>query len=92
MKLTLNIPARAEAALRDAWGDELDRAAFEALAIESYRSARLSAGELAEMLGLSSSIEAVAWLSRRKVPVNYDTDDLEADRRTLHADRPGTLP
>lgn len=64
-----------------AWGD-LSRAALEALAIESYRSERLSLGAVAEMLGLSV-LEAEEFLKRRRVDLRYTLDDFEADRASL---------
>jgi hypothetical protein len=50
MSISINIPKDQEQLLRDAWGSGLDRAVFEGLLVESYRAARLSAGELAELL------------------------------------------
>jgi hypothetical protein len=52
----------------------------------------LSAGELAELLGLASSIQAVRWLGARGVPINYSMEDLEADRRVLASDFPELRP
>lgn len=92
MLLTINIPKRAEEALRGIWGDGLSQAAFEGLAIESYRAAKLSAGELAELLDLGSSIEAVSWLAERGVPLNYSLDDLSNDRHVLADDFPEMKP
>ena len=88
MTISINIPKEQEQMLRDAWGSGLDRAAFEGLVVESYRAARLSAGELAELLGLNSSLEAVAWLGNHGVPLNYSLADLESDRRVLANDFP----
>ena len=85
MAISINIPRDKEQTLRDAWGSGLDQAAFEGLVVESYRAARLSAGEVAELLGLGSSLEAVSWLGQRGVPLNYS---LEADRRVLAEDFP----
>jgi predicted HTH domain antitoxin len=92
MVISFEIPKHAEQVLKKAWGDRLDQAAFEGLAIESYRTGKLSAGELAELLGLASSIQAVRWLGARGVPINYSMEDLEADRRVLASDFPELRP
>lgn len=81
--VTLNIPSSIEPTLRRAFGDNLDRVALEALAIEGYRSARLTAGEVALLVGLETSIQGQQWLAQRGVPANYDLEDLEIDRATL---------
>lgn len=90
--IEIHLPEHSEDRLRDAWGEQLSQAAFEGLLIESYRSARLSAGELGELLGLDSSVGALAWLSERGVCLNYSLDDLQADRRLLAADFPAVKP
>jgi len=79
----ITISAEIEGTLERAFGPELDRAALEALAIEGYRTARLTAGEVAKVLGLETSIQAQAWLARRGVEANYPLDDLVADRESL---------
>ena len=75
----LNVPVDASETLRRAFGTDLDRAALEALAIEGYRTARLTAGEVARVLGLETSIAAQTWLAQRGVEPNYDADDFKAD-------------
>lgn len=81
MHLNIEIPAHVEALLQKEWGD-LSRAAQEALAIESYRTGKISLGVLAEMLGMGV-IQADDWLAHRNVPLQVTTEDLEADRRDL---------
>ncbi len=81
MQLRIDIPEKLESALSREWGD-LSAAAMEALAIESYRTGKISIGFLAEMLGIGV-IEAEAWLAKRGVPLNYTMADLEADRADL---------
>lgn len=78
-----NTPARAELILKRAFGPDLDRPALEALAIEGYRMAKLTAGEVAGVLGLGTSIAACEWLAQRGVPLNYALEDLEQDRHSL---------
>jgi predicted HTH domain antitoxin len=81
--VAFNISPVIESLLRRVFGDDLDRSALEALAIEGYRTARLTAGEVARLLGKQTSIEAQEWLASRGVPLNYALEDLESDRETL---------
>jgi len=78
-----SLPTEAERTLKQAFGPDLDRAAIEALAIEGYRTAKLTAGEVARVLGLDTSIEAQAWLAGHGVAHNYSLEDLESDRASL---------
>jgi hypothetical protein len=55
MNLELHIPDDAARVLAAQYPD-LPRAALEALALEGYRSMRLSDGQVREMLGFSSRI------------------------------------
>ncbi|MFY9344965.1 MAG: UPF0175 family protein [Planctomycetota bacterium] len=82
MSVSFNIPKPLEDVLRAEWGD-LDQAAKEALLIESYRTGRLSIGQVAEYLGFQTRWLAEKWLGARGVTMNYGLDDLEDDRRTL---------
>jgi predicted HTH domain antitoxin len=81
--VAFNVSPSAEHLLRRAFGNDLDRAALEALAIEAYRSAKLTAGEVARLLGLETSIQAQEWLAKRGIAMNYSLDDLNADRAEL---------
>jgi predicted HTH domain antitoxin len=81
--LTIRLPADVEQAMRDAWGDTLDRAALEALVIEGYRSRKFGISQVGRILGFDSRWEAEEWLGRRGVPWNYSVDDLAADCATL---------
>ena len=80
---SLNLSTDASQTLQRAFGQDLDRAALEALAFEGYRTARLTAGEVARVLGLETSIAAQAWLAQHGVELNYSLDDLHADREAL---------
>lgn len=77
MSLTINISNEVEEALRKEWGD-LEKAATEALLIESYRTGKISLGYLAEILGVSRW-EAETWLGQRGVTWNFGPDDFAAD-------------
>lgn len=79
----IRIPAAIEQPLTRAFGADLEDAALEALAIEGYRTAKLTAGEVAKIVGLETSIEGQRWLARHGVSLNYSLGDLEADRVSL---------
>lgn len=80
---TLKLPDEASQTLGRAFGHDLDRAALEALAIEGYRSAKLSVGEVAHVLRLETSLTAQKWLTEHGVEPNYSLDDLLTDREDL---------
>lgn len=82
MPISFEIPAELEVGLAAQLGD-LNRAAKEAFAIESYRSGKISVGVVARLLGLGSRWEAQRWLKDRDVPMPLTNDDLEADRQVL---------
>jgi predicted HTH domain antitoxin len=83
MTLHLNISPEAEKALRDAFGSDLNRAALESMAIEGYRSHKLSRAEVGRLLGIEDRWILEKWLADRKVYLNYSAEDLDDDRRTL---------
>ena len=83
MAITLHIPPESERELREAFGPEFDRVALEALVCEGYRSGRISAGKVAELLGLDNRFAAEEWLASRGLHWNYGAVELEADRATL---------
>jgi len=83
MAVSIDMPKQQEQTLRQAFGEDLGQAAKEALIIEGYRTAKLSIGEVRELLGLQTPFEAESWLGSRSVHSNYGLDDLEADRQAL---------
>jgi hypothetical protein len=83
MAIRLNIPADVECELRAALGGDLDRAALEALVLESYRSRRIGVGLVRRVLGLATRWDAERWLGEHGAEMSYSIEDLEADRRTL---------
>ncbi len=62
--------------------DDLACQMLEAYAIENYRQEIISLGRLAEILGLSID-EANGLLKMHNVPLLYNQDDMERDRRTI---------
>ncbi len=83
MSLTIELAKEQEEALRAAFGTALPEATKEALAVEGYRRGKLSAGEVQDLLGLSTRHEAEQFLADRGVRMGYSQGDLEQDRQTL---------
>jgi predicted HTH domain antitoxin len=83
MVIRFDIPDPIERDLAKQVGD-VSQAAKEALVIESYRTGRLSIGQVARVLGLETRFQAEEWLGKHGVSWNYSPDDLQADRETLH--------
>ena len=79
MTVTIHLPREAERSLRNAWGDQLDLKAFEALVIQGYRERVFSVGRVAELVGLETSIQAEQWLADRRVERNLDLGDIASD-------------
>lgn len=81
MNLELQIPDEVAHLLTSEYAD-LPRAAVEALALEGYRSKRLSEGQVRPVLDLSSRLQVHAFLKEHGVHLHYSLDDLEQDRET----------
>ena len=79
MEITLRIPD--ELARQVACeGQDPARVALEALALEGYRSERLSESDVRQMLGFDTRMQVHAFLKEHGVYLHYDLDDLEQDR------------
>src|SRR5437016_6445140 len=79
--LRLNYPNELSAALA-ASGQDLSRAAFEAIALEAYRERKLSTAQLRRLLGFESRYELDGFLKQHEVWLEYSWQDLEQDRET----------
>jgi len=84
MLIEIQIPDDAAQALSARYPD-LSRAALEALALEGYRSGRLSGGKVKEMLGFVTIMQVHAFLKEHGVYLNYSIADLELDIKTSQA-------
>lgn len=82
MTLTLQLPDRIAALLSSAW-DDLPRATLESLAIEGYRSGRLSCAEVGELLGHTSRWESEDFLAAHGVWPGTTIDEFQSDLATL---------
>jgi predicted HTH domain antitoxin len=78
MQVTLTIPDELAAELIAA-GREPARAALEALAIEGYRSQRLSEAEVKRMLGYGTRMQVHALLAEHGVDLNYTVEHAQQE-------------
>jgi Uncharacterised protein family (UPF0175) len=87
MQITLEIPDDlAASAIPE--GQEPTRTALEALALDGYRSMRLTESEVRRLLGFSTRMQVHQFLASHDVPLNYTMEHLEMDIRAaneLHA-------
>ena len=89
MQVTLTIPDELAAQLIAA-GKDPSRAALEALAVEGYRTQRLSENQVRVMLGYQTRMQVHALLKEHDVYLNYSMADVEQDIRAsggLHVDQ-----
>ena len=63
-------------------GQDLSRAAFEALALAAYRERKISAAQLRQLLGYETRMEVDAFLKNHGVELEYTLEDIERDRDT----------
>jgi len=82
MNLTVEIPDDLARSLNAAGGD-LSRRVLESLALEEYRSGRLSGPGLMQALGFQTRYELDGFLKRNEVWVEYTVEDLERERTAL---------
>ena len=82
MRLEISIPESLRDSLQRGLPD-LNHAAFEGLAAESYRQGALSLAQVREMLGLPSRWEAQEFLSARGAWPSYDETAMESELAPL---------
>jgi hypothetical protein len=90
MEITLNIPDELARQVTPE-GSDPARVALEALALEGYRTERLSESAVRQMLGFETRIEVHAVLKQHGVYLHYDIADLEKDQATAEKLRGGIL-
>jgi hypothetical protein len=79
--ITISLPDELLAAF-SSHGQDFSRAALEALALEAYRTRKISAAQLRTLLGLKNRLEVDAFLKDHGVELEYSLEDLERDRET----------
>lgn len=88
MTVVVEIPDHLAATLREAW-ENLPLATLESLAVEGYRSGKLSAAEAGELLGHTSRWETEDFLSAHGVWPGTTEADLRSDLAALDRLRRG---
>jgi hypothetical protein len=78
MTITVEIPDDLAGALATGGGDP-SRAVLEAVALEGYRTDRLSEYDLQKLLGFETRMEVHGFLKEHNVYLHYTIDDLEHD-------------
>lgn len=81
MQVTLDIPDNLAQQLIAA-GKDPSREALEALAVEGYRTERLTESEVRQMLGYETRMQVHALLKEHNVYLHYSSEDLETDAKT----------
>lgn len=61
--------------------------ALEALALEGYRTERLSESEFRQMLGFETRMQVHAFLKEHGVYLNYSLADMDRDLETIRCSR-----
>ena len=82
MDVQLQIPDEIARAIQNGQPD-LSRAAIEALALEGYRTGRLSEAHLRRMLNFKTRMQVHAFLKAHSVYLNYSVKELESDLESL---------
>jgi hypothetical protein len=79
MNVVLHIPDEVAEQL----GEGVERQALEALALEAYRTERLSKAELRRLLGFATRYEVDGFLKAHDVYDPYTIEDLEREREAF---------
>jgi hypothetical protein len=82
MNLTVHIPDDLARSMNAAGGDP-SRRVLEALALDEYKSGRLTKPELRHALGFTTSYELDGFLKQHQVWIEYDAQDLARERASL---------
>jgi hypothetical protein len=82
MNLTVEIPDDLVGRLNPAGGD-LSRRALEALALEEYKSGRLTEDELRRLLGFGTRYQLDGFLKAHDVWIEYTLEDFRREVDTL---------
>ncbi len=81
MRVWLDVPDAVIEQLAEK-GQDLSRAALEALAIDAYRMDRITAHQLGQLLEIPSRYELDGFLKHHGVPLEYTIEDFEREGAT----------
>jgi predicted HTH domain antitoxin len=82
MEITIHIPDDLASSLGQAEGD-LSRRTLEALAIDGFRSGKLTEEQVRRILGYGTRMQVHGFLKEHDVYLKYSPEDLEQDMQTL---------
>jgi predicted HTH domain antitoxin len=82
MDLTVHIPDDIAGRI-GADGSDLSRRALEALAVEEYKSGRLSDPELSRLLGFATRYQLDGFLKSHGIFEDYTLEDFDRERQAL---------
>lgn len=82
MHVDLNVSMEIEETLREQLGDDLAQFVREALAVEAYRTGKLSLGQFAGMLGITR-YDADGFLKQRGIMLEMSVDEFEGELASL---------
>jgi hypothetical protein len=82
MELTVHIPDELVSRMNASGGD-LSRRALEALALEEFKSGRITKPELRRLLGFGTRYRLDGFLKSHAVYEDYTMEDFEQDREAL---------
>lgn len=82
MDLTVQIPDDIAPRLQAAGGD-LSRRALEALALQEYKSGRITKADLRRMLGFGTRYKLDGFLKDHGVLYEYTIEDFEQERKAI---------
>jgi len=83
VRVTIELPDDIAAELARRNGADLPRSVLEAVALEGYRSRRLTHAQVGRLLGIDYRFEVDAFLKEHGAYLHYTPEDLERDRETL---------
>jgi hypothetical protein len=84
MNITVEIPDNLAGALSVGHKD-LPRAALEAMALEGYRTQRLTETDLKDLLGFETRIEVHGFLKDHAAGIHFTIEDLKRDTASARA-------
>lgn len=87
MRITVEIPEELASQLIHP-GEDPARAALEAIALEGYRSERLTEAEIRELLKFETRMEVHGFLKQHGAFLPYTDEDLAHDREVASIGRP----
>lgn len=82
LEVTVHIPDDLATRLSESGGD-LSRRVLEALALEEFKSGRITKAELRRLLGFGARYQLDGFLKVHHVYENYTMDDFEREREAL---------